>query len=218
MPVNLSTYKSLQHIKGETMVRKTLILAAAFFFVALFTGSSMAEEKSMGMYIELDGLANIQNLDEQQSTDKFSGPIIIDFDDSWGIQARGGIVVNKYLSAEAMIEYIAPFEAMTGSDSDELDVVNLGLNGKLTYPLYEGKLIPYALVGVSAMNVFEEIKYGGLQSKTSDWGVAVRGGGGPDYYFSPELSCRVEGAYVAGLGDVDHVRYTTLSAGVAYHF
>lgn len=205
------------------MVRKILVLAAACGLVAFSTGNALADDdmsmKGMGMYVELDGLVTIQSLDEQQSMDKFNGPITIDFDDSWGIQARGGIVFSDNLSAEAMIEYIAPFEAITGADSDEIDAINFGVNGRYGYPMYEGKLVPYLLAGISAMNVFEEINYGGALSKTSDWGIGVRGGVGADYFPAGDIwSYRLEAAYVAGLGDVDHVRYTTISLGLAYHF
>ena len=170
-------------------------------------------------YLGLYGLYTYESLDEQQTKDKFSGPIVVDFDDSWGGQLRGGKNLSKYFSLEAMFEYIAPFEAMSGDNKDKLDVMNFNINGKITYPAWKRFIpYPYVILGVGAMNAYEDITFNGATSKTSDWGVGLRGGLGMDLYLHQNFSVGLEGAYVVGLGDVDHVKYTILTVGLVYHF
>ena len=197
------------------MMRKItiiVILLACAFFTA-----NIADAADKDYYIGVSGLYAIENLDEQQTKDKFSGPIPVDFDNSWGVRVKGGYVVSERFTSEIMFEYIAPFEAKTGGNKDELDVMNFTLNCKFTYPVYD-KFVPYAVVGVGAMNAYEDIIYDGVTSKTSDWGVSFRAGLGVDYYINEDFSLELEGAYAAGLGCVDHVRYTTIAFGIAYHF
>lgn len=197
------------------MQRITIIV---ILFACIFFTSNIAHAADKNYYIGISGvLYAFENIDEQQTKDKFSGPIEVDFDNSWGARVKGGYIVNKYFTSEVSFEYIAPFEARIGADKDELDVMNFTLNGKFTCPAYK-KFIPYAVVGAGIMNADEDITYNGDTSKTSDWGVSFRAGLGLDYYISYDFSLELEGAYAIGLGCVDHVRYTTITFGIAYHF
>ena len=197
------------------MMQRITIIVMLFTFAFFTVNIANAEDKDY--YIGISGLYAIENLDEQQTKDKFSGPIEVDFDNSWGVRVKGGYVVNKYFTSEVMLEYIAPFEAKTGNNKDELDVMNFTLNGKFTCPEHE-TVIPYTVVGLGIMNAYEDITYNDATSKTSDRGASFRAGLGIDYYASEEVSLQLEGAYTAGLGCVDHVRYTTIALGIAYHF
>ena len=197
------------------MKRRITALMISLLCLALFSGSALAEDKKM--YLGVYGLFAWQNIDEQQTKDKFTGPIEVDFDDSRGFQLRGGYVYNKIFTAEAMFEYITPFEASTGSNSDELDIKNLSLNAKFTCPIYD-RFVPYALVGLGIMNAHEDIQYNGATSETSDWGAGFRGGLGIDWYIYKSVSLGLEGVYVTGSGEVDHARYSSLALGISYHF
>ena len=183
--------------------------------LAFFAGPALAGDNAY--YVSVNGLLATQNLDEQQTRDKFTGPIEIDFDDSWGVQLRGGYMASKLLSFEAVFEYISPFEAIGGPNSDELDVKNFTVNTKVTCPNFD-QVIPYAVAGAGVMNAHEDIQYNGVTSETSDWGLGLRGGLGVDGYINDELSVGIEGAFVMGTGKVDHIRYSTFSVGIAYHF
>lgn len=199
-------------MKKKTFLALTVILLACSFEA----GSALAQE-GKNFYVGLSGLYVFKNLDTDHTKAKFSGPVDIDFDNSWGVQGRMGYVVNKFLSVEALAEYVAPFKAETGGNKDHLDVFNGTLNAKITWPLHE-KVIPYAVLGLGVMNAYEKIQYGGAESKTSNWGASFRGGIGADYYITPAVSLNIEGAYIRGMGDVDHVRYITVGLGAAYHF
>jgi opacity protein-like surface antigen len=199
-------------MKKKTFLALTVILLACSFAA----GSALAQEGKK-FYVGGSGLYVFKNLDTDHTKAKFSGPVNIDFDNSWGVQGRMGYVVNKYLSVEALVEYVAPFKAETGANKAELDVFDLTLNAKATLPVHE-KFIPYAVLGLGVMNAYEKIQFGGAESKTNNWGASFRGGLGADYYITPEVSLNIEGAYNRGMGDVDHVRYITVGFGAAYHF
>lgn len=190
-----------------------MIICACVFLIPNSVGA-----KDNKFYVGINGLYAWENLDDQQTKDKFSGPITVDFDNTWGVQLRAGYVYSEIVTVEAMVEYIAPFEAMTGSNKDELDVKNLIFNAKITCPAYK-QFVPYAIVGLGIMNAHEDISFNGAVSETSDWGAGFRAGLGLDYHITDSnWSIGFEGAYSFGTGDVDHIRYTTISVGVAYYF
>jgi hypothetical protein len=202
---------------GRRPMRKAAFLAVPLVLACLLVAGSAQARQKTGYYGALYGLYAVENLDDDETKDKFSGPIDVDFDNSWGFQARVGYIYNEYFSLEGMYEYVAPFEANDGSLDDKLDVMNYTVNGKFTCPAYDA-FVPYVIVGLGAMNAYEDIDFMGDNSKESDWGFGARVGLGFDYYFQREWSAGFEGTYVFGTGDVDHVRYMTLGLGVAYHF
>ena len=197
------------------MTRRIIALLTCFVCFILFAGSALAADKKL--YLGVYGLYAWQNLDEQQTKDKFTGPIEVKFDDSWGGQVRGGYIFGKILTIEAMFEYVAPFEAFTGANSDELDVKNFSLNAKFTYPMSDC-FKPYLIVGAGVMNAHEDITFNNATSETSDWGAGFRGGLGIDIYITESVSFGLEGTYAGGSGDVDHIRYSSVALGVSYHF
>lgn len=197
------------------MNRSMMRLLLAMVCILFFYNTAAAQEPKM--YIGINGLFAFENLDTDQTQDKFSGPIDIDFDDSWGIQGRFGYVLNDLFAVEAMAEYIFNFEASGPLGDDDFEARNLFFNGKLTCPAYE-KFKPYAALGIGVMNAHEEIESQGKESETSDWGAGFRGALGFDYFFNKNISVGLETAYSLGTGEVDHLEYTTISLGVAYHF
>jgi len=199
------------------MTKRITALLTGMVCLVLFSGLAQAADKKF--YLGVYGVYAWENIDEEQTKDKFTGPIEVKFDNSWGVQARAGYMLNSSLTLEAMAEYITPFEAIgTGSNKDELDVKNFNLNAKFTFPDQTKQFVPYLLMGVGVMNAHEDIKYDGARSETSDWGVGLRGGLGFDLYVQESISLGLEGAYAFGTGEVDHIRYMTLALGVSYHF
>lgn len=196
-------------------MRKTM--AAMMLFACMFCAVSNTHAKKKNYYIKIDGLCVIESIDEYQTKNKFRGHINVDFSNSWGVQARIGYIFNRYFSTELMCEYIFPFEASLGTTEDKLDVMSFTMNGKFTYPIYK-QIIPYVIVGVGPLNAYEDISYKGTNSTTNDWGFAIRGGLGVDYYINQNSSIGLESAYVNGLSDINHIKYITISLGIAYHF
>jgi opacity protein-like surface antigen len=182
------------------------------------TFGANAQERH-NLYLGMNFMYTLQNLDEGNTADKFNSPVPlnIDFDDSFGLQLRAGLNVNEYFTGELMYEYVFPFKTDVGKGyTSEIDVMNFLVNAKLTFPFKEN-LIPYGIVGLGFMNTYEEIRGRGFKEK-SDWGPATRIGLGGDVYLTSDISVNGEIAYVIGLGNVDHAKYTNFSVGAAYHF
>ena len=197
-------------------MKKIVAVILSVACVMIFTGSASAYQTKY--YAGFSFLYALENLDEQQTRDKFTGPLSFDgFDDSWGVQLKAGYVVNKLLCVEAMYEFVDAFEIDSNGVSDELDVMNVMVNAKLTCPAFD-TWVPYVTGGLGVMSANEEIRYAGVENDTRENGLSARGGAGVDYYMTDEFSIGLEGAYVTGFGNVDHVRFTELLLGVSYHF
>lgn len=197
------------------MKKITTIMLVWFVFGIVGASAAMAEK--MPYYVGISAMYAMESIDTQQTKDKFTGPIEINFDNAWGIQARAGYSYNKYFTTEALLEYVYPFEAKSENNKDRLDATSLTLNGKFTCPAFKA-FVPYAVLGAGVMHAYEQIKFGAATSKTRDWGLALRGGLGVDIPLANTLSLNLEAAYVGGAGKVKHVRYTALSLGIAYRF
>ena len=153
-------------------------MAAASIGIALTAVPADAQED---LYAKVSGVFVAENIDGKQTVEKFSGPVQVDFDESWGIQAALGRKMTDTLSAEIQFEYLVPVEVETfgSGNSGDLQVVNGTINAKLACPAWK-RISPYLIAGAGLMKAYEDISYGGLGSKTNDWGPSVRAGGGID--------------------------------------
>ena len=196
-------------------------LAAVAVCVFLLVNTADAQdEKGKAFYVEISGLYVVEDTNGEQTIAKFSGPISIDFDDSWGGQLVFGHIYDDMISFEAMLEYIAQFESPLGNDGkgeSEMEVVNGSVNAKISCPALN-RVKPYIIGGVGILKAFEDISYDGATSRQNDYGVSFRAGGGVDLAVSDTFSVGLEVAYVSGVDDVDHVKYTTVSFGLGYRF
>ena len=134
--------------------------------------TAQAEDKAR-YYGAVHGLYVLEDIGDSHAEDKFTIPEDVDFDDSWGFQARVGFIYNEYFSLEGMYEYIATFESKDEDLGVDLDVMNFMLNAKLTSPNYD-LFVPYVIVGMGVMNAYEEIHFSGDSSDESDWGFSSR--------------------------------------------
>ena len=197
------------------MIKKAvslLILITGLFFTA-----TVSAQEHGPFYAGFYMLYAIENFDEQNTQDKFTAPVAIDLDDTYGVQLRGGCILNEYFSAEAMFEYLMPLDTdLKKGYTSEIDVMNFTLNAKATLPLKE-QFVPYAIFGMGFMNTYEEIRGPSMKDK-SDWGVGVRMGFGADVRLNPKISLGGEIAHIVGLGNVDHAQYTNITVCAYYHF
>jgi outer membrane protein W len=200
----------------KAVEKKGVIYISSSYQIKMKTKLSSLSLESF--YISLNSIYAISNLDEKQTQDKFSGDIDIDFDNSMGFQLRGGYILNKRFSVEAILETIMAFNSKLGEgNEDDIRVLALTINGKGFLPL-EGKYKPYAMIGVGAMHAYEDISFDGESSKTGDLGFAIRCGLGLDIIITPNLSLGMEVGSVLGSGSVDHIQFIPLAFGVTYHF
>ena len=197
------------------MIQKITICAFLCLSLLLADGNAMAQDRDF--YVGVSGLYVIEGIDTAQTEKKFSGPIAIDFDSSWGVRVKGGLVLNKLISVEAVVENIAPFQADLDAGEAKIYVTQFSINGKITYPA-STTFVPYLIGGVGYLNGFQDINYAGETSKTSNWGLSARGGAGLDYFLSKSIALNLESTYTTGFGDVDYITYTTVSLGVSFYY
>jgi len=201
--------------RGKNMIKKITISVVVCLCLLLAGGNVMARDE--GFYAGVSGLYALESIDTDHTEEKFSGPMAIDFDSSWGVQVRGGLVFNKLISVEAVAENIVPFTADLDAGEVKIHVTHFSINGKLSVPSFD-TFVPYVIAGVGYLHSFEDISYAGETSKTRDWGMSARGGFGIDYFLKEPLALNFESAYTSGFGDVDHVKYTTVSLGMTFYF
>ena len=197
------------------MIKKITISIAVCLCLLLAGGNVMARDE--GFYAGVSGLYALESIDTDQTEEKFNEPVAIDFDSSWGVQIRAGLVFNKLISVEAVVENIVPFESDLDEGEAKIYVTNFSINGKISVPSFD-TFVPYVIGGVGYLHSFEDISYGDETSKTRDWGMSARGGFGIDYFLKESLALNFESAYTTGFGDVDHVKYTTISLGMTFYF
>ncbi len=159
-----------------------------------------------------------QGINVQQTKDKFTSEVEINFNNSTGFQLRGGYTYNEYISYEGIFEYLASFNGDIGVGiENNLDVMNITMGLKGSLPVSE-RFRPYSFFGLSALNAYETLSFNSEISKTSDWGPAYRGSLGLNMAISSSVSTMFELAYIIGSGSVSHIKYTTLGLGLVYHF
>jgi len=175
-----------------------------------------AQEKT-SFYVGASIVNTWNQFDEAHTEDFFIGNVTVDYDDSFGVKFRGGLILNEYFSAEGMVEYIAPVESdMEKGYKTKIDVFYIGGNAKCTLPIKEN-FVPYVLYGLGIMNSYEKIS-GPAYKKKTDWGIGSRLAIGSDFIFEHHYSFGVELEHVLGFGNVDHIQYTNISVGAAYRF
>jgi len=199
------------------MFKKIFISLITFSFFSIITIGSIQAQEANSYYFGLSGLIVMENYDGDKTEDKFIGNVNADFDDTWGLQIHGGYILNEYASAELRFEYIGTSDADLGYNYEsEMDVMDLTVNIKGKLPIKEF-FVPYTVFGIGLMNSYEEISAGNT-SKKSDWGPCSRFGIGLDFPVHSKFSFGLELAYVIGLGNIDHIEYSTIGLGATYRF
>lgn len=160
----------------------------------------------------------MENLDDANIQDQFRQPVTVSFDNTFGLQVRGGMRINEYLFAEAMIEFLTPFEDSSTEDTTiEVSVIDAGVNLKAILA-FLGRVEPYGLVGLGLLYADQQITFGDEESSGTDVGLAARLGFGVDVVLTPAVTVGGEAAYVTGFGDPDYVSFINFSFGMTYHF
>jgi hypothetical protein len=136
--------------------------------------------------------------------DDFEG---VDFDDSWGLNAKIGHHLHELLDIEFNFDYLDKFEGDAGVDVEVMTYI-LGLKG--FFPIASEKVKLSVVAG------------GGLMNADADSDNEIDGcakfGLGFDYFIIQNFSAGIEGNYTLGFGDLDEIRYFNFTLGVAYHF
>ena len=199
-------------------MRKFILMCLACLTGLFILGEKeiFAQEKT-SFYVGASLINTWNQLDESHTENLFIGKVTVDYDDSFGVKLRGGIILNEYFSAEGFVEYIAPFESeLEAGYKTKIDVFNIGASAKCTVPLKEF-FVPYFSYGMGIMNSYEKIS-GPHFTKKTDWGIGSRLAIGSDIIYQHHYSVNFEIEHVLGFGNVDHIQYTNISLGAAYRF
>lgn len=127
---------------------------------------------------------------------------------SGGVTLRTGYRCHPNVGAELQAEYFTGFDAEDPLITPEVDSWVLTANSRL-YPLTSllpGRIQPYLLAGIGAMNA------------DSETGLTMRFGGGLDVYATPHLSLTAGVSYLVPYDAVSKFDTVSLSAGIDYRF
>jgi opacity protein-like surface antigen len=139
------------------------------------------------------------------------------FDDSAGINARGGYRALPNMAFELSYEWLEGFDSTAGVPEVELDTHLISANARL-FGL-TGRFQPYALVGVGILIVNTELKLPDVDKPFKvEAGFTARFGGGLDFYLSEHTVLNLEGTYLAPSAKVKGENYGTLGASFQYRF
>jgi len=190
------------------------LILCVFFISGL--NAIYAQEKT-SFYVGASAMNCWNQLDESHTEDLFIGNVSVDYDNSFGLKFRGGLILNEYFTVEGQMEYVIPFESeMEKGFKTKIDVFTIGGNAKCTLPVKE-YFVPYFLFGLGIMNSYEKISGPEFRKKT-DWGIGSRIAIGTDLIYQHNYSVGIEMEHVLGFGNVDHIQYSNFSLNAAYRF
>lgn len=165
-------------------------------------------------------------------------------DDAYGgFNARVGYRMHPFFAAEVQTEYVADFSARILIDDSESNPALELLNTKIldrhdlwTTTANLRLIIPTGrvqLFGLGGLGLFhnkskeKRVRFidpvSGVEldktfGEESGVELAVRTGGGIDFYATEHIVLNVEASYVIPFGRFDHLDYLSLSLGAAYRF
>jgi opacity protein-like surface antigen len=175
-----------------------------------------------GWYVGLGGVYAFEDLGGDAAQLKLPSPPYApsfepNFDDSAGINIRGGYRVAPHFAVELGYEWLEGFDAGAADPDLEVDSHLITLDAKLF--ALTGRLQPYARAGVGVHIANLEIVDDAFDKPWEEsTGFAARFGVGVDYYLTPRWVLEVEGTYLVSTGDTKHFDYGSLMFGAQYRF
>jgi len=144
------------------------------------------------------------------------------FDPSWGLDARLGLRVLKFLAVEAQYEWMAGFDVSGLPVADDVRIEGHTLTGNLRLYVPIWQVHPYVLTGIGVTRY--RIDLGSLGSAHEDR-FAGRLGGGLDMYVTEHVAVNFEAAALLTVNDLDFdqgsitsLHYLSASVGLMYRF
>ncbi len=184
----------------------------------------LAGEGGTGLYLGAGGSWGIQNLNPY---DPYN--IGISYDDAWGVNFRIGGGINEHISIQADLDVYQGFEWNGNfwvwntplAASSEVSVVTIISSLKVSAPVADN-LAFYFSPGFGYMVAGEDVSVsvpGLIFSEGFDLdGACARVACGGDISLNDSVGFFLEGGYVWGLGDLERVRYGTMTTGLLFTF
>jgi len=157
----------------------------------------------------------------------------LDWENSWGLNLKGGYFFSDHFALEGLLQYHLGFEASKSESIDgisdewdfEVSLWDFTANAKVYIPL-ESPLRPYAVGGIGYATAEAEAKRtlrlpgfseSGSESE-SESDFCGRIGAGLDIFISDDFGLEFEVAYNLGLGDLDDFCFISLNLAALYAF
>jgi opacity protein-like surface antigen len=146
-----------------------------------------------------------------------------DDDDVFGVMGRGGYRCHPYVSTELQFEWLDEFEG-SGMMSDdggppesfrsklEPFVMTANVKGHLL----TGRFQPFGLLGVGFMRL--EAKGRAASFRETNVDVAMRFGGGLEFYATENVVVSAEASYLMPTGELNGLDYYSIGLGLQYRF
>jgi opacity protein-like surface antigen len=186
---------------------------ACFFALVLLTLAPAARAQDdfgrIGPYLGLAGSLGVYTKEDDLVGD--AG----DIDPSIGLNARAGYRFHPHIALEGQFEWLSGADADVGGlgNIGELESWTATLNVK-PY-LLTGRVQPFLLVGVGAMQATLDPNFGSEQDETD---FAARFGLGTDIYITRNLYAALDVSYVLPADDLEDFDYFSFGWGLGFRF
>jgi len=185
----------------------------------------------VGWYGQLNALYALEVIDEGKEEVGMAesvAPEPVDFKldsrHSGGIRAAAGRRCHERFAVEVDVDWIAPYKGDLDSENSgklqdvEYEIVSATINAK-GY-LLTGRVQPYVLLGIGTLVVMttnDPVSLGPTRQKETGQ-LAVRGGGGVDFYVDRNWVLNLGADYLWAATNLDHFDFFSVTAGVQYRW
>ena len=136
------------------------------------------------------------------------------------IHARFGQRAHPHFAIEAQFEYAFGFDTQATVNNLSIDASShwtLTGTANLKVPVLTESFQPFGIFGAGFMAAKVEDRFGGgLQS--SDLDLAIRGGGGFEYWITNDFGLSAEATYVLPFGRLEDLDYLSIGLSALYRF
>ncbi len=164
----------------------------------------------------------------------------IDFENTWGLDFKGGYIINEYLALEGLFRYHHEFKkeetvnadfgfgfgGVSGGYKATIKAYDFSVNAKAMLPL--GALRPFVVAGLGYARFKGELSVDGnargyqfpalLAESETKSGAFGRVGAGAMYFVSENVGVEGEIAYSKGFGDLTDAQIVSFNVGLLYAF
>ena len=185
----------------------------------------------LGPYLGLGASYYVENFGSGEYHVENGGPVNVDFEDTWGFNARGGWRFLPWLAAEGVYEYASNFRANLsratpgrpgGGDVGTAKAPSntFTVNAKGILPL--GRVQPYLSGGIGFVNVrirsisTSQRDFDDVSRSQTDF--AGRVAAGSDVFITEHIGLFVEGSYLMPIDKLQQFNYFGVHFGGKYAF
>jgi opacity protein-like surface antigen len=173
-----------------------------------------------GVYAADTGESNLQNT----LRNEVGSPVNFSLKDSLGFKSQAGYRCHPRVSAEVDIEWLDGFDGSTFDSTGKTSNINfepLVVTTSVKAYALTGRYQPYLLAGGGVMTVEIETNDttgSGASDTETATNIALRVGGGLDFYATPKIVLTLGVDYVIPFGDLEDLDYVSIGWGLRYRF